>query len=157
VAEDGNFAVHTRWIETEFDNRIPPYDGPIADAPEQPERTTVVVEVDGKRLEVALPAEFGTAPAASAPAKAKRPKRERQTVAAAGGNALTSPMQGTIVKVAVADGDTVAEGDLIVVLEAMKMEQPLSAHRAGRISGLSAAVGGTVTSGSVLCEIVDAD
>jgi acetyl-CoA/propionyl-CoA carboxylase biotin carboxyl carrier protein len=157
VAEDGNFAVHTRWIETEFDNRIPPYDGPIADAPEQPERTTVVVEVDGKRLEVALPAEFGTAPAASAPAKAKRPKRERQTVAAAGGNALTSPMQGTIVKVAVADGDTVAEGDLIVVLEAMKMEQPLSAHRGGRISGLSAAVGGTVTSGSVLCEIVDAD
>jgi len=158
VAADGNFAVHTRWIETEFDNRIPPYDGPLADAPEAGEKTTVVVEVNGKRLEVALPAGLGAAagPTAAVPARARKPRRERTAAAAVSGNALTSPMQGTIVKIAVADGDQVAEGDLIVVLEAMKMEQPLSAHRAGRISGLSAQVGATVTSGSVICEIVDA-
>ncbi|SDT05065.1 acetyl/propionyl/methylcrotonyl-CoA carboxylase subunit alpha [Microlunatus soli] len=152
VAADGDFAVHTRWIETEFDNRIPPYDGPAADGPEPVQKSTVVVEVNGKRLEVALPAEFG-ATAAAVPAK-KKPKRDRKTGAAAvSGNALTSPMQGTIVKIAVADGDEVAAGDLIVVLEAMKMEQPLSAHQSGRISGLTAAVGETVTSGTVLCEI----
>ncbi|GAB3914725.1 acetyl-/propionyl-CoA carboxylase subunit alpha [Microlunatus endophyticus] len=157
VAADGNFAVHTRWIETEFDNRIPPYDGPLADAPEAVEKTTVVIEVNGKRFEVALPAGLGATagPAAAVPARARKPRRERTAAAAVSGNALTSPMQGTIVKIAVADGDQVAEGDLIVVLEAMKMEQPLSAHRAGRISGLSAEVGATVTSGSVICEIVD--
>ncbi|QDP98641.1 ATP-grasp domain-containing protein [Microlunatus elymi] len=155
VAADGTFAVHTRWIETEFDNRIPPYAGPVGEAPEAAEKTTVVVEVNGKRLEVALPAELG---AMSAPGNTatKKPKRQRRAggAAAASGNALTSPMQGTIVKIVVADGDEVAEGDLIVVLEAMKMEQPLSAHRAGKITGLSAAVGETVTSGSVICEIV---
>ena len=75
---------------------------------------------------------------------------------AAGGDALTSPMQGTIVKIAVAEGDTVAEGDLIVVLEAMKMEQPLNAHRAGSVTDLSAEVGATVSSGSVVCRIIDA-
>ncbi|HYO36787.1 MAG TPA: biotin/lipoyl-containing protein, partial [Geodermatophilus sp.] len=73
----------------------------------------------------------------------------------ASGDSLTSPMQGTIVKVAVADGDTVAEGDLVVVLEARKMEQPISAHRAGTVTGLSAEVGATVTSGAVLCTIAD--
>ena len=154
VAADGDFAVHTRWIETEFDNRIPPYDGPVADAPEQIEKTTLVVEVNGKRLEVALPAGLG-ATTAAAPARAKKPRRERTAAAAASGDALTSPMQGTIVKIAVADGDQVAAGDLIVVLEAMKMEQPLSAHRAGKISGLAAEVGATVTSGSMICEIID--
>jgi acetyl-CoA/propionyl-CoA carboxylase, biotin carboxylase, biotin carboxyl carrier protein len=154
VAADGTFGVHTRWIETEFDNRIPPYEGSVADAADPVEKNTVVVEVNGKRLEVALPAGLG-ATTAAAPARAKKPKRERAAAAATSGNALSSPMQGTIVKIAVADGDLVAEGDLIVVLEAMKMEQPLSAHRAGRISGLSAAVGETVTSGSVICEIID--
>ena len=158
VAADGNFAVHTRWIETEFDNQIPPYDGPSADAPAPVEKAMVVVEVNGKRLQVALPAGFGSsaaAPANTRSAPAKKPKRDRTAAAAVSGNALTSPMQGTIVKIAVADGDEVAEGDQIVILEAMKMEQPLMAHRSGRITGLSATVGATVTSGLVICEIVD--
>jgi acetyl-CoA/propionyl-CoA carboxylase biotin carboxyl carrier protein len=158
VAENGNFAVHTRWIETEFDNQIPPYDGRIADAPEQGEKTTVVVEVNGKRLEVALPAGLGATANSAGPARRSRPKRERSAnTSATGGNSLSSPMQGTIVKVAVAEGDVVAEGDLVVVLEAMKMEQPLAAHRAGRVTSLGATVGETVTSGSIICEIVDAD
>ena len=76
---------------------------------------------------------------------------------AASGNALTSPMQGTIVKVAVAEGDTVAEGDLVVVLEAMKMEQPLTAHRAGIVIGLAAAAGETVAAGAVIAMIEDGD
>ncbi len=159
TAADGRFGVHTRWIETEFENDIPPYAGASADAAEPAERSTVVVEVNGKRLEVVVPAGLGAANGSAAPARAKKPARRGGSGAAAkapSGNALTSPMQGTIVKVAVADGDVVAAGDLVVVLEAMKMEQPLTAHRAGRVSELSAEVGATVTSGSTLCQIVDA-
>ena len=158
VAADGDFGVHTRWIETEFDNHIPPYDGVAGEAAEPGEKTTVVVEVNGKRLEVALPAELGTVGAAGNSRAAKKPKRQRKSggASAVSGDTLTSPMQGTIVKIAVAEGDEVAEGDLVVVLEAMKMEQPLSAHRSGKISGLVAAVGETVTSGSVICEIISA-
>ncbi len=156
TAADGVFGVHTRWIETEFAGDLPPYDGPAADGEAEPaERTTVIVEVNGKRLEVALPAGLsvgGTSPARS---RARRPsKRGGSAAKAPSGNALTSPMQGTIVKVAVEDGATVEAGDLVIVLEAMKMEQPLTAHRAGTVSGLTAAVGATVTSGQVLCEIV---
>ncbi len=162
TAVDGTLGVHTRWIETEFATVIPAYDAPVADGPEPIEKTVVVVEVDGRRLEVALPAGLsaGTSGASSGgrPATARKPARStsRSAAKAPSGNALTSPMQGTIVKVAVADGDTVAAGDLVVVLEAMKMEQPLLAHRAGRVTQLSAQVGVTVTSGSTLCEIVDA-
>ena len=157
TAEDGRFAVHTRWIETEFDNRIEPYAGSAPTAAEPEERTTVLVEVNGKRLEVVVPAGFGAGNAGTA-GRTKRPPRRTAGAARAGapsGNALTSPMQGTVVKVAVADGDAVEAGDLVVVLEAMKMEQPLTAHRAGRIANLTAAVGATVTSGSTLCEITD--
>ncbi|MEV4414652.1 biotin carboxylase N-terminal domain-containing protein [Catellatospora sp. NPDC049609] len=148
------FTVHTRWIETEWDNTVPPYgQGAVAEA--EGERQTVVVEVGGKRLEVSLPASFGggtpAAPAAGRPAK--RAAGKRGAGVAAGGDALTAPMQGTIVKLAVADGDTVAEGDTVVVLEAMKMEQPLTAHKAGVITGLSATVGEVVQSGTTLCEI----
>ena len=64
-------------------------------------------------------------------------------------------MQGTIVKVAVAEGDTVSAGDLVVVLEAMKMEQPLNAHKDGTVTKLTATVGEVVTSGAVICEITD--
>jgi acetyl-CoA/propionyl-CoA carboxylase biotin carboxyl carrier protein len=148
------FTVHNRWIETEFDNTIPPFTGG-ADTEEEPdERERVVVEVGGKRLEVVLPAGLGAGVAAPA-GKSKKPGRKRSAhgPAAASGDSLTSPMQGTIVKVAVAEGDTVAEGDMVVVLEAMKMEQPLTAHKAGTITGLSATVGATVTSGAVICEI----
>jgi len=155
-ADGAPFAVHTRWIETEYDNKLTPYAGAGADAPEAEERQTVTVEVGGRRLEVVLPAGLAAAgPAGAGPAKKARRTTAKKAGAAASGDALTSPMQGTIVKVAVEDGQTVAEGDLIVVLEAMKMEQPLNAHKAGTVTGLSAEVGATVTSGSVLCEIKD--
>ncbi|MGI8459770.1 MAG: acetyl/propionyl/methylcrotonyl-CoA carboxylase subunit alpha [Propionibacteriaceae bacterium] len=161
TAVDGTLGVHTRWIETEFATVIPPYDAPAADTPEPVERSVVVVEVDGRRLEVSLPAGLSAGPAGGGrhgSAAARKPARStsRSAAKAPSGNALTSPMQGTIVKVAVADGDTVTAGDLVVVLEAMKMEQPLVAHRDGTVSNLSAQVGVTVTSGSTLCEILDA-
>jgi len=151
------FTVHTRWIETEFDNTIEPYAGAPAQAAPPEERERVTVEVGGRRLEVVLPAGFG-AGAAAARGGARKPARRaggRKAGAAASGDALTSPMQGTIVKVAVEDGQQVEAGDLVVVLEAMKMEQPLNAHKAGTVTGLSAEVGATVTSGAVLCEIKD--
>ncbi|MEZ7128849.1 biotin carboxylase N-terminal domain-containing protein [Nonomuraea sp. AD125B] len=148
------FAVHTRWIETEFDNRIAPYAGQAA-AGEPPVLERITVEVGGKRLEVALPAGLGAAPVAAPRKPAAGRRARKQTASAAGGDALVSPMQGTIVKVVVADGDTVAEGDPIVVLEAMKMEQPLTAHRAGVVLGLAAEVGATVAAGAAICEIKD--
>jgi len=154
---EGQFTVYTTWIETEFDNQIQPYGGDVAEAEEQGERQRVTVEVGGRRLEVVLPAGLagiGSAPAAGAK-KAKR-AAGKKAGSAVSGDAVTSPMQGTIVKVAVEDGATVAEGDVVVVLEAMKMEQPLKAHKAGTVTGLSAAVGATVTHGEVLCEIKDA-
>ncbi len=154
------FTVHTRWIETEFANTIPAYDGadesagaPTGAGPRQ----TVTVEVGGRRLEVVLPAGLGTNGGAAAAPAVAAPKRRAsgRSGAAASGDALTSPMQGTIVKIAVEDGQVVAAGDLVVVLEAMKMEQPLTAHKAGTVTGLVAEVGATVASGTVLCEIKD--
>ncbi len=159
TAEDGTFGVHTRWIETEFTGTIEPYAGGAPADEEPAKRASVVVEVNGKRLEVVLPAGLGATNGAVSPAGgAKKPARRGGGAAAAApsGDALTSPMQGTIVKIAVAEGDVVAAGDLVVVLEAMKMEQPLTAHRSGTVTRLSAEVGTTVTSGSTLCEIVDA-
>jgi acetyl-CoA/propionyl-CoA carboxylase biotin carboxyl carrier protein len=158
---EGPFKVHTRWIETAFVNDIPAWTPTGTDVPasDAGERQRVVVEVGGKRLEVVLPASLGSPNSASGggakPAKAKKRSRSGGAAAAASGNALTSPMQGTIVKVAVAEGDTVAEGDLVVVLEAMKMEQPLTAHRAGIVIGLSAAAGETVSAGAVIAMIED--
>lgn len=149
-AEGGEFKVHTRWIETEFNNTIPMYSGaPGSVDSDEDERTTVVVEVNGKRMEVSLPDLGGGAK----PAAKTRKSRSARSAAKGGGDELTSPMQGTIVKVAASDGDTVAEGDLILVLEAMKMEQPITAHKAGKVSGLSAKAGDTVTSGAVLATI----
>lgn len=161
---EGPFKVHTRWIETEFVNNIPAWSpsGAGAEGPDAGDRQRVVVEVGGKRLEVVLPSGLGAGVAAvssGSGAKAgKSKKRSRSagaTAAAAGGNALTSPMQGTIVKIAAADGDVVAEGDLIVVLEAMKMEQPLTAHKAGTVRGLTASAGETVSAGAVIATIED--
>lgn len=139
------FTVHTRWIETEWKNEIPPF-GASAETPDEEPRRKIVVEVGGKRIEVSLPGELERAQ------PAKRKAKKAHTVAA-GGDSLTAPMQGTIIKLAVADGDTVSEGDTVVVLEAMKMEQPLTAHKAGVINGLKATVGEVVQSGAVLCEI----
>jgi acetyl-CoA/propionyl-CoA carboxylase, biotin carboxylase, biotin carboxyl carrier protein len=148
-----DFSVHTRWIETEFDNTIPAYTG-ASDALVEPEaRETVVVEVGGKRVEVTLPAGLGASAGAPAGAAPKKRKAGKKAGSGATGDSLVAPMQGTIVKVEVAEGQEVAEGDLIVVLEAMKMEQPLTAHKAGTIEKLTAEVGSTVPTGTVLCEI----
>jgi acetyl-CoA/propionyl-CoA carboxylase biotin carboxyl carrier protein len=155
TAEDG-FTVHTRWIETEFDNQIPPFSD-AAEAAEDEPRQTMVVEVGGRRLEVSLPGDlaFGGGGGSKAAVKSKPRKRSGGKGAAASGDAVTAPMQGTIVKVAVEEGQVVAAGELIVVLEAMKMENPVTAHKAGTVTGLSAESGSTVTQGTVLCELKD--
>jgi acetyl-CoA/propionyl-CoA carboxylase, biotin carboxylase, biotin carboxyl carrier protein len=163
VPADGSpFRVHTRWIETEFAETLKTL-APSAPAPEteveEIAAERVVVEVGGRRLEVVLPAGLGVAAGRARTANAaRRPARRSAGAKTAGGstgNTLASPMQGTIVKVAVEDGAQVAEGDLVVVLEAMKMEQPILAHRAGTVRSLTAAPGAGVTAGAALCEIVD--
>ena len=153
---DDPFTVHTRWIETEFNNTIPAYSGAGSDIDEPAARESVVVEVGGKRIEVTLPAGLG-ASSGGGSSKAAGPKKRGGKKAGGGatGDSLTAPMQGTIVKVEVEEGQVVAAGDLIVVLEAMKMEQPLTAHKAGTITGLNAEAGTTVPTGTVLCEIKD--
>ncbi|SEG81223.1 acetyl-CoA/propionyl-CoA carboxylase, biotin carboxylase, biotin carboxyl carrier protein [Thermomonospora echinospora] len=152
------FSVHTRWIETEFNNTIAPYeDRPTFDGEQPAGRQTVVIEVEGRRVEISLPtlagesAVFGRSGAGDG-AKA-RPRAVKRARSAPSGDALLSPMQGTIVKVAVADGQPVEAGQPVVVLEAMKMEQPITAHRSGTVSGLSAEVGGSVSAGAVICQI----
>jgi acetyl-CoA/propionyl-CoA carboxylase biotin carboxyl carrier protein len=159
---DEPFRVHTRWIETEWHNTVVPFADAALVADETPPRSTVVVEVAGKRLEVSLPAGFGVGTGFGAGATGRdagrrdapaRRNARRGHQAAASGDTLASPMQGTIVKVAVAEGDTVVAGDLVVVLEAMKMEQPLNAHKDGVITGLSAEVGAAVSAGASICDI----
>jgi acetyl-CoA/propionyl-CoA/long-chain acyl-CoA carboxylase, biotin carboxylase, biotin carboxyl carrier protein len=154
VGDESGFSVHTRWIETEFDNTIPPFADPAATPDEQP-RQSLVVEVGGRRLEVSLPAGLAGVAGAGEPAVAKAAPRKRSggKTAAASGDAVTAPMQGTIVKIAIEDGQQVEAGDLVVVLEAMKMENPVTAHKAGTVTGLAVGAGETVTQGSVLCEI----
>jgi acetyl-CoA/propionyl-CoA carboxylase, biotin carboxylase, biotin carboxyl carrier protein len=157
--DPGPFTVHTRWIETEFRNEIAPWtpDGAEAPGEGQPDRQTVVVEVDGKRVEVTLPAAFAVGAAAPSPARGAQPRRQRGRgpAAAASGNVLAAPMQGTVIKVAVTDGQPVSAGDLVLVLEAMKMEQPVNAHKAGTVTNLAAQAGGILTSGAAICEITD--
>ncbi len=155
-AGTGDFTVCTTWIETDFDNRIAPYSGSPADAGEPAERRAVTVEVGGRRLEVVIPADLGGLAAGGAGgARRTRRSARKQSGAAASGDAVTSPMQGTIVKIAVEEGQSVAEGEVVVVLEAMKMEQPLKAHKAGTVAGLTAEVGATVANGAVICELKD--
>jgi acetyl-CoA/propionyl-CoA carboxylase, biotin carboxylase, biotin carboxyl carrier protein len=154
-AED--FTVHTRWIETEWNNTVEPFTGGEGADAEEASRQTVVVEVGGRRLEVSLPGDLAIGGGASA-AAAKAPPRKRgggKGGSAVSGDAVTAPMQGTIIKVAVSDGDAVSAGDLVVVLEAMKMENPVTAHKAGTITGMSAAQGSSVSQGTVICEIKD--
>jgi acetyl-CoA/propionyl-CoA carboxylase biotin carboxyl carrier protein len=152
------FTVHTSWIETEFDNQIGPHAG-AAQAPDDLGRDNVVVEVAGKRFEVSLPGGFVVSGDGTQGRRAGASKPPRRAAGRAGhiagGDALVSPMQGTIVKVAVEEGQQVGSGELVVVLEAMKMEQPINAHKAGTVTGLAAEVGATVASGAVLCEIKD--
>ncbi len=151
------FRVHTRWIETGFDNQIPAYGATVAAEDESGTRETVVLEVNGKRIAVTMPAGMGAgaAPAAKSGGAGPRKRGAKKAAAGASGDSLTAPMQGTIVKVEVTEGQQVAQGDLIVVLEAMKMEQPITAHKAGTIAKLGATPGETIASGAVICDILD--
>lgn len=153
------FGIYTRWIETEWNNDIPAWSGVTEGATEPAERHSVVVEVAGKRIEVSLPKRIGIGSAGGASAAGHAPRRKSHSHASAStgaaGNAIKAPMQSTVVKFAVSVGDKVAEGDLVVVLEAMKMEQPLNAHKAGTIKSIGAEVGATVSAGTMLIEIED--
>ena len=149
------FRVHTRWIETEFNNTIEAYTGGADALTEAEERTSVTVEVGGKRIEVTLPQTLAVSAGGATAKGAGKAKRAKKGGGAhqAGGDAVVAPMQGTVVKIAVEEGQEVAEGELVVVLEAMKMEQPLNAHKAGVVSNITAAIGATVTNGAALLEI----
>ena len=157
TAPTGEFKVFTRWIETEWGNQLEPWSGQAEALPEPEPRREIVVEVAGKRLEVSVPkrllvGEIGSS-AGHAPKRAQSSSASTHT--GAKGNTLSAPMQSTVVKLAVAEGDRVAEGDLVIVLEAMKMEQPLKAHRAGVISGINVEVGATISAGTKLLDILD--
>ena len=142
-----DFKIYTSYIENEFNNEIPMYQAPVVPLETHMAPEYLVAEVDGKRFEVLV----------HAPKPVVKRHRAKQSMAGgAGGAALNSPMQGTVVKIAVSEGDRVEVGDLVIVLEAMKMEQPLMAHKAGVISNLSAVIGATVSSGTALCDIIDA-
>ncbi|MEV5838563.1 acetyl/propionyl/methylcrotonyl-CoA carboxylase subunit alpha [Nocardia sp. NPDC052112] len=164
IGDGEKFDVYTKWIETEWVNNVEPYTpaGAAADEDEEQPRQKVVVEVGGRRVEVSLPGNFtvgaGAAGAGSNGAGVirKKPKPRKRGGAgggAASGDAVTAPMQGTVVKVAVEEGQSVEPGDLIVVLEAMKMENPVNAHKAGVVTGLSVEAGAAITQGTVLAEI----
>ena len=154
VGDDG-FGVYTQWIETDFDNQLTPYAGEAGEADEPEERQRVTVEVGGRRLEVVLPGNLGGLAGTGGGAKKPKRKAGRSSGAAASGDSVTSPMQGTVVKVVAEEGASVEEGDAVVVIEAMKMEQPLKAHKSGTVTGLEVEVGATVGNGEVICEITD--
>ncbi|WP_208378897.1 acetyl-CoA carboxylase biotin carboxylase subunit [Cumulibacter soli] len=154
--EDG-FEVHTRWIETEWDNQVEPFTAPGEAAEEELPRQKVVVEVGGKRVEVSLPGDLSFGNGGAPKKKAAKRKVGGGSGSAASGDAVAAPMQGTIVKIAVEEGQSVEEGELVVVLEAMKMENPVAAHKSGVITGLTGATGDSVTQGAVICEIKDAE
>jgi acetyl-CoA/propionyl-CoA carboxylase, biotin carboxylase, biotin carboxyl carrier protein len=141
-----DFKIYTSYIENEFENQIPAYSYAARDKQTQAAAQSLVAEVNGKRFEITV----------HAPAPVVKRRRAKQSTAgAAAGTALTSPMQGTVVKVAVEEGAVVKEGDLIIVLEAMKMEQPLNAHKSGVITNLTVVIGETVASARTLCDIID--
>jgi len=140
------FKVYTSYIENEFDNQIPAFTYQVDDQQTQAAAQSLIAEVNGKRFEIKV----------HTPAPILKRRRAKQSsIGAAAGTALASPMQGTVVKVAVQDGATVQAGDLIIVLEAMKMEQPLNAHKSGVVKNLTVNIGDTVASSTTLCDIID--
>lgn len=157
IGDGKSFGIFTRWIETDWNNQIEPWSGvqePLG-APEP--RHEVVVEVSGKRLEVSVPRRLLVGEIGSAQGHAPKRKSSSHTSGHTGakGNALLAPMQATVVKIAVQPGEHVEEGDLVVILEAMKMEQPLTAHRAGTVTRVGVEVGATISAGTLLLEIED--
>ncbi|MUM16423.1 acetyl/propionyl/methylcrotonyl-CoA carboxylase subunit alpha [Mycobacterium sp. CBMA271] len=161
IGDEDGFTVHTRWIETEWDNTVEPFtaEGAVEDDDETLPRQKLVVEVGGRRLEVSLPGDISLGGGGGGAAngvvrkKPKARKRGGHGASAATGDSVTAPMQGTVVKVAVEEGQEVEAGELIVVLEAMKMENPVTAHKAGTITGLSVEAGAAITQGTVIAEI----
>lgn len=156
---DKPFSVYTRWIETEFVNDIEPWSGEAEETPALAKRQHVTIEVDDRRIEVSLPAKLLRANSADLATQGPAPVRKVASHALGGGGGATvkAPMQATVVKIAVEEGQKVVKGDLILVLEAMKMEQPVEAHKDGIISGINAEVGQTVSNGHVLLNIDDAE
>ncbi|MFC7447595.1 acetyl/propionyl/methylcrotonyl-CoA carboxylase subunit alpha [Rhodococcus daqingensis] len=158
IGNGEGFDVYTKWIETEWKNSVEPFtNGEALDEDEALPRQSVVVEVGGRRVEVSLPGQFSLGGGGSTNgATRKKPKPRKRGGGAGGaasGDAVTAPMQGTVVKVAVEEGQEVAEGDLIAVLEAMKMENPVNAHKAGVVTGLAVEPGAAITQGTVLAEL----
>ncbi|WP_284819236.1 biotin carboxylase N-terminal domain-containing protein [Corynebacterium rhinophilum] len=149
TAENGSFDVYTKWIEEAWDNQLTPHDDSTDAEAGAPEASQVhTVEIDGRRIEVALPATFGITGAR------KRKKRKGAGAkAAVSGDAVTAPMQGTVIKVNVEEGQEVEEGDIVMVLEAMKMENPVKAHKSGTVTGLAVEAGASTTKGAQLLEI----
>jgi acetyl-CoA/propionyl-CoA carboxylase biotin carboxyl carrier protein len=141
-----NFKVYTSYIENEFKNEIPACQALAEEVTTRVAAENLVAEVNGKRFEIKLHTPEPVV---------KRHRAKQSSSGGAGGTSLSSPMQGTVVKVAVAEGAKVEAGDLIIVLEAMKMEQPLNAHKSGVIKNLKAVIGEIVSSGTILCEIAD--
>ncbi|MBK4141245.1 ATP-grasp domain-containing protein [Corynebacterium macginleyi] len=149
TAENGSFDVYTKWIEEAWDNQLTPHDDSTDAEAGAPEASQVhTVEIDGRRIEVSLPATFGITGAR------KRKKRKGAGAkASVSGDAVTAPMQGTVIKVNVEEGQEVNEGDIVVVLEAMKMENPVKAHKSGTVTGLAVEAGTSTTKGAQLLEI----
>ncbi|MBG9257828.1 biotin carboxylase N-terminal domain-containing protein [Corynebacterium diphtheriae] len=158
IGDGEKFEVYTKWIEEEWDTPIEPYvdstdvDDEEAALPSQ----KVVVEIDGRRVEIALPGDLALGGGAGAPKKKAKKRRAGGSKAAISGDAVAAPMQGTVIKINAEEGAEVAEGDTVVVLEAMKMENPVKAHKSGVVTGLAIAAGEGVTKGQVLLEIKDA-
>ena len=151
-AENGSFDVYTKWIEEEWVGELPAYVD--VETPEEEEAAAsqkFVVEVGGRRIEVALPGNLLLG--GGAPRKKSKKRRGSSSKTAASGDAVVAPMQGTVIKVGVEEGQEVAEGDVVLILEAMKMENPVKAHKAGTVTGLSVEQGAQVNKGAVMLEI----